>query len=58
MTDICDKYKLESTEPFSRVGFDMPITQSDIYELTDMNGAEFYQILFPILRDFTQRGLW
>lgn len=57
MTEICKKMKKESIEPFERIGFNSPIPEEDIFEVTRMNGSEFYQIMFPVLKDFTQKGL-
>ena len=31
---------------------------SDIFEMAKMDGSEFYQVLFPVLKDFTQKGIW
>ena len=53
MVEICDKLGFDSKEPFSRVGFNAKIEDDDIYEVYRTNGLKFYQILFPILRDFT-----
>lgn len=53
IADICNKMKREYTEPYTRIGFNDFIDANAIYELVRANGSEFYQILFPILRDFT-----
>ena len=57
IADICNKIKQEYTEPFTRIGFNDFIRESEIYELTKTNGTEYYQILFPVLKDFTQKGV-
>ena len=57
MAELCKKMKLETIEPFERVGFNNPIPEEDIFEVTRMDGTEFYQILFPVLKDFTQKGM-
>ena len=56
MAEICKKMEKESIEPFERIGFNDAIRDSDIYELTRTDGSEFYQVLFPVLKDFTIRG--
>ena len=57
MVEICKKMKKESIEPFERIGFNNAIRDSDIYELTRTDGSEFYQVLFPVLKDFTIKGV-
>lgn len=57
MAEICKKMKKESIEPFERIGFNNAIRDSDIYELTRTDGSEFYQIIFPVLKDFTIKGV-
>lgn len=57
MTEICKKMKKDSIEPFERIGFNDMIHENDIFEVTQMDGTEFYQILFPVLKDFTQKGM-
>ena len=57
IADICNKYKRESIEPFGRVGFDDFMRDIDIYELSRPDGSEFYRLLFPVLKDFTQKGI-
>lgn len=53
MIEICQKMRFEAIEAFSRIGFNAPITENYIYQLFRVNGTLFYQILFPVLRDFT-----
>ena len=56
MAEICKKMKYDSIEPFERIGFNDPINPDDIYEVTRTDGTEFYQVLFPVLKDFTKKG--
>ena len=57
IAEICNKMKKPSIEPFDRIGFNSCIKPEEIYELTRTDGSEFYQILFPILKDFTIKGV-
>ena len=56
LTEICDKKHLDSIEAFSRIGFNHKIRENDIIELTSVANVEFYRLMFPVLRDFTQKG--
>ena len=53
MIEICQKMGFEPIEAFSRIGFNSPITENYIYALFRVDGSKFYQIIFPILKDFT-----
>ena len=57
LNDICNKMSKTQKEAFSRVGFDAPISEFDIHEIVKQDGTKKYQIIFPILKDFTQRGV-
>lgn len=56
MAEICKKMKKNSIEAFERIGFNDMMSENDIFEVRRMDGSEFYQILFPVLKDFTQKG--
>lgn len=58
MTEICKKTKRDTIDQFERIGFNDKIRDNDIFEMTKIDGSEFYQVLFPVLKDFTQKGIW
>ena len=51
MEEICKKKGFEPIDAFTRIGFNTKLSDANIYELFRTNGAKFYQILFPILKD-------
>ena len=53
LNDICNKMNKTKANVFSRVGFDTRIDEFGIHEIVKPDGTKKYQILFPILKDFT-----
>lgn len=57
LVDICNKIGAEPIEAFTRIGFNSNLGDGNIYAHTRPDGSVFYKLVFPVLKDFTQRGL-
>ena len=57
LIDICNKIGEEPIDAFTRIGFNSPIGDDNIYVFSKIDGSSFYKIIFPVLNDFTQQGM-
>ena len=57
IAEICNKMKLSSIEQYDRIGFSEKINSEDVRVIEQPGKSRSYSILFPVLRDFTQKGV-